>query len=491
MSKNLVKSAFWITISEIIFNISGFIIHSVVGRILGPAEYGRYALVITLTTMVIILIGNGIPTAMAKYISEIFQDNATLVKTIKKQAILIQSILVSFITIAFFFSAPLLAKILGDNSLTNLFRLSTLIIPAFAAASFYFSYYTGLHKFNIQATIKTARSIFRLFFIIILAYFFKIKGAIIGYILAPAIIFLLGFLIDKFKVSPELNQQSKSEIQTATFKWQKLVNYAWQIIIFFLAYEFLISIDLYMVKGILGSDFLTGIYNAALTIGRIPYYIFYALTVILLPVISNTTSQNKKQATTNIINHSLRLMITLLVPAVILMSVFAKPIITLFYSTAYASASAAMSILVWGVGFLTIYYIFCFVMSGAGKVKKPMVISLFGLSINIVLNYLFIHQYGIIGSAIATSITSVIITLIMLYYVWLEFGVSIQIKSISKIFIAGGITYWLALFFSQGQFIFILWLMLLFAFYILLLYLLREIKKEDFIFLKNSILKKN
>ena len=61
----LAKSALWVTISEIIFNLAGFVIHSVVGRILGPADYGRFGLVVTLTTMIIMLIGNGIPTAMS------------------------------------------------------------------------------------------------------------------------------------------------------------------------------------------------------------------------------------------------------------------------------------------------------------------------------------------------------------------------------------------------------------------------------------------
>ena len=47
------------TLSEIIFNLSGYVIHSVAGRVMGPADYGRYGLVVTMTTMIIILIGNG------------------------------------------------------------------------------------------------------------------------------------------------------------------------------------------------------------------------------------------------------------------------------------------------------------------------------------------------------------------------------------------------------------------------------------------------
>ncbi len=111
-SKNLGRSAVWLIISELIFNLSGYIIHSFVGRILGPADYGRYGLVITLTTMVIILIGNGIPTAMTKYISEIAETNPRLVLVIKKQAIILQSILITIVTGIFFFQLPLLLELL-------------------------------------------------------------------------------------------------------------------------------------------------------------------------------------------------------------------------------------------------------------------------------------------------------------------------------------------------------------------------------------------
>ena len=101
MSNSLAKSALWVTFSEILFNLSGFIIHSVLGRFLGPADYGRYGIIITLTTMVIILIGNGIPTAMAKYISEYFETNPRMVKKIKGQAIILQTIIIGGITILF------------------------------------------------------------------------------------------------------------------------------------------------------------------------------------------------------------------------------------------------------------------------------------------------------------------------------------------------------------------------------------------------------
>jgi stage V sporulation protein B len=499
---NLAKSALWVTISEIVFNLSGFVIHSIVGRMLGPADYGRYGLIITLTTMVIILIGNGIPTAMSKYISEIYDSNPKMVRIIKRQSMILQTIIIGVITIIFFFLAPVLARILNDPTLTPLFRISTWIIPTFAMASFYFSYYTGLHEFNIQSLLKMLRSVFKVIFIIGLAYFFRVPGSINGYTISTIVLFMVGYGIDKLIVTPKLkakeielekeNYRSPTSIDKIelSFDWRKLVNYAWQIIIFFLAYELLISIDLYMVKGILRNDNLTGIYNAALTVGRIPYYIFYAMTIFLLPMMSKSTSSNNNEKTTKILSQSMRIMLILLVPMVILMSVFAKPVILDFYGNRYSAAAYPMSILEYGVGFLTVFYVMAFALTGAGKTKIVMNISLIGFVLNAILNYILIKQYSIVGSAIATSITSFVITIWVLYYLWRDFGKLVELKTILKTFTAAVIMYFASFFFSQGRIIFILWSIILFALYLFVLWLMKEIKREDAEIIKNLIFRK-
>lgn len=486
MSKHfLLKSAFWLTISELIYNLSGYIIHSVVGRILGPADYGRYGLVVTMTTMIIILIGNGIPTAMSKYLSEFFESNPIMISSIKKQAVRLQLLIVGTITVIFFIFSPMIANILGDPSLTKLFRISTLIIPSFAAASFYFYYYTGIHKFNIQSILKTFRSIFRVIAIISLAYFFKVEGSIAGYIIAPFAVFLVAYFIDKIWISKKYPYDKK-----ILFDWKKLANYAWPITVFMLFYELLISIDLYLVQGILKDEHLTGIYNGALTVARIPYYLFYALAIILLPMISKTTSQNKHRETFSLISSSLRLMLILLFPAVILMAVYADQILTIFYGQAFSEGAPAMSILAIGVGFLTIFYILSFVMNGAGKVMVPMKLALSGFIVNTFSNYILIKNYGILGSAIATTITSFMIMVCMLYFIHKNFAVSIKIKSILKILLASLILIIITIFLPTSIVWFIFSSLLALIGYFIALFLLTEISATDLKIIKNLITKK-
>ncbi|HCP08451.1 MAG TPA: hypothetical protein DIT25_01480 [Candidatus Moranbacteria bacterium] len=483
---SIARSALWVTISEIIFNLSGFIIHSVLGRILGPGDYGRYSLIITLTTMVIILIGNGIPTAMAKYISEIFETDPKMVAAIKKKAIVLQSAVIGAITLIFFFSAPLIAKALNDETLTPLFRLSTLIIPAFAGASFYFSYFTGLHRFNLQATLKTFRSFLRIGFVIALAYFFGVKGSIIGYVLAPAAIFFAAYAIDKFKVTPELKANEKrinadigSDSSTISFDWRVLINYAWKIVVLFLAYELLISIDLYMVKGILQNDALTGIYNSALTVGRIPYYLFYALTIFLLPMISKASAQNKIEEAGRIITQAVRIMLLLLVPMIILLTVFSEQILRMLYGDRFLQGAFPMSILVFGVGFLTVFYVLSFALNGAGKTKISMSIAFVGLLTNIMINYLLIPKYALAGAAVATTTASFVSMLLIIFYLSKDFKISVSAANLLKVGFSGALMYAVGSALPGGNSIFIFWSLILTLGYFGLLKIFGEITEED------------
>ncbi|MEF3691808.1 MAG: flippase [Candidatus Moraniibacteriota bacterium] len=490
---SIAKSALWVTFSEIIFNLSGFIIHSILGRVLGPSDYGRYGLVITLTTMVIILIGNGIPTAMAKYISEIFETNPRLILKIKKQAVVIQSVLIASITVIFFLCAPLISLALGDETLTPLFRFSSLIIPGFAAASFYFSFYTGLHKFNIQATLKTIRSLLRIIFVVGMAILFGLKGSISGYIIAPFAVFAIAFLIDKLKVDREIKEKIKSQKQQEEeiqFHWKKLVSYGWQIVAFFLAYELLISIDLYLVKALLSDDALTGVYNASLTVGRIPYYIFYAMTVFLLPMVSRKSAGQELKNAKGIINNALRIMLSFLTPMVILLSAYSHQTLDLLYGKNYLDGALPMSVLVWGVGFLTVFYVLSFAINGGGKTLISMYISLFGLALNIVLNYFLILKMEILGSAWATTVASFLIMIIMLFYIKKHFDAAFDFKESLKVFCSGAILLVLAFSIPAGKISFIPVSLALLLVYLGILYALKGITKEDLAMFKIKKLSK-
>ncbi len=469
------KSIFWLTFSEILFNLSGYVIHAVAGRHLGPADYGRYSLVITLTTVIVVLVGNGIPTAMSKYLSEAFEKNPSLVPVIKKQGTRLQMLVMSAVTVVFFLASPLIAWALGDATLTPLFQLSSLIIPAFAAASFYFSYFTGLHLFNHQSTLKSFRSVARIIVIVGLVLVFGLQGAIIGYIIAPLLTFLLGIYLDKKVFATEYAHLSTSE----TFPAKKLLRYAWPITLFMLFYEIFVSVDLYLIKALLHNDVLTGLYNAALTIGRIPYYLFYALAIFLLPALAKIQSENDTAKMRQVMTTSLRYAGIILLPTAILIIAYATPLTSLFFGSKYIASAPILQILVVGLSFLTVFYLLCSALNGIGQARLSMWLSVIGTLFNVILNFIFIGRWGIVGAAYATTISAILTTLIALFISQPYITVAFHWTSITKTLLTGTILWYTAsLFPAQGS-LFILYSLVLGLAYTGGLYVLNVITADD------------
>jgi stage V sporulation protein B len=479
-----IKSIFWLTFSEILFNLSGYIIHAVAGRTLGPADYGRYSLVITLTTVIVVLIGNGIPTAMSKYLSEMFETRPEMVTVIKRQSIKWQTLIMSLVTIGFFLLSPVIAWLLNDPTLTPLFQLSSLIIPAFAAASFYFSYFTGLHLFNHQSILKSFRSIIRIVVIVGLVLTFGLKGAIAGYILAPLITFFLGLFLD-YRLAKKHSLTSVSTVtevaptQEPAFDTRKLLRYAWPITLFMLFYEIFISADLYLIKALLKSDNLTGLYNAALTIGRIPYYLFYALSIFLLPTLSKIQSENNPQKMSQLMTQSFRYAGIVLLPVNVFIISYAAPLTQLFFGNKYAGAIAPLQILVVGLSFLTLFYLLCSALNGVGHARISLWLAMVGTLFSLILNTILIRHFDIMGAAYATTISGIMTTLIALLFSQKYIPITFHPDAILKtILVACGLWFVTSFFPSHNAF-FIINSIVLGGFYLLVLFQINIITAQD------------
>jgi stage V sporulation protein B len=483
---SLARSFMWMTLSEILFNVSGYIVHSGAGRILSPADYGRYGLVVSISIMIITLIGNGVPISVGKYISEFLEKRPGMIGVVKRKGFYLQIIIVFLITFIYYLLGPVIAKLLGDPTLAPLFQMSAFILPAYALDTYYFYYYTGIKMFNFQSFLKIVRSVLRVVLILGLIYAFQLPGAILGYIFVPLIVFLISWGYDFFFVS----KRYPIDNPNVQFEWKKLLNYAWPITMFMIFYELLISLDLYFIKGILQDDYQTGIYNSALMVARIPYYLFYALTIILLPSVSGLTAKADFEGARKIVYESLRYMIIILVPIVVLLFSFSEEVITFIFGPNYIEGAQSLRILSFGIGFLTVFYIVSFALNGAGKVKIPMWIAFGGMLMNALLNYYLIHLWGIVGSAIATSFTSLIVMIIALSYSHIYFKGILKFKNMLKILFTGFIILVTSHFFRGQNWTFIPLGLIYFVFYLGLLVLFRELDRKDLAIVENIVRRK-
>lgn len=383
------------------------------------------------------------------------------------------------VTAIFFLSSPLIARALHDTSLTPLFQLSSLIIPAFASASFYFYYYTGLHFFRLQAFLKTTRALGRILFIVSFAYFFGVKGAISGYIVAPIFVFLVALICDIYITHKYFPAVKQTKDEMVAFSSKTILHYAGPLTLFLLFYELILTLDLYFVKSLLGSDYLTGIYNASITVGRIPYYLFYALTIILLPAISKTTAERNTKETENLVRKSMRLLIFLLFPMITLLIIYAPQILTIFYGKEYLEAVVPMSIFAIGVGFLTVFYVLSFALNGAGLVNIPLKLAFFGFLGMIVLNFLLIPTFGLIGASLSTAIISLFLMVSILIYTKTQFHTTFALRTLFFSHISAIVISMLSQYLPSGVYSFLFSGAILFLTYFLILRLCKVLTDED------------
>ncbi|QQS61501.1 MAG: oligosaccharide flippase family protein [Candidatus Moraniibacteriota bacterium] len=477
------KSFFWLFGAEFLFYLSGYVVHMGAGRILGVEDYGKYSLVITITLIIANLVGAGLPIAMGKFLSASYaKGDQEMVFLIKRRIALWQSIFMFLAGGIFFLSAPLLASFLGDSSLTELFWIASFIIPLYGADLYYFHYYSGLKYFHIQSILKFVRALLRMTVIIGLAYWFHLAGIIAGYLIVPFFIFLLAWQLDK-----ERKFEKKDSKEIATFSFHDVLSLAGATTIFLVIFEILISFDMYVLKYTTGDDVLVGEYSSALTIARIPTFLFYALTIILLPTISEARVFKSFKKAKMLITLALRFMLFLTIPFVVILSVYAEPVIRLLFGSQFSGASSFLMILSSAMGFLTVLYVCGFAFIGAGKGYIPAGIATSALVLNGALLFLGAEKYGTLGFVGVKLFVAILVFFAVLFFIYRVFGAHLLFREIGISVFAGVVIYGIACLFPISILYLFVISPIIFSLYVGILLYFKVLSQEDLQVVKNKI----
>ncbi|MEI9967009.1 MAG: oligosaccharide flippase family protein [Candidatus Moraniibacteriota bacterium] len=307
------------------------------GRILGPTEYGRFTLVITITLLLANLVGNGIPIAASKLLGGTDPRKRSLIRHIKRHVALAQALFIGGLTLVFFLLAPTFAALLDDQALAPLFAISAFIIPAYAADAFYFYYFSGIQRFAIQASLKLARSFLRVILILGLGIWFGLKR-FLRRLSARTLHPFLRRSRNGFLARTKISERDRGNSTLGIFLWDASFRLALPMMAFLVPFEIFVSFDVYLIKYFFQDDQLSGWYAAALNAARIPTYLFYALTLILLPKTAEYFANGEHRKIGRMVTFSFRSMLIILIPGFALVSAFATSIMRFLYGPAFAEA---------------------------------------------------------------------------------------------------------------------------------------------------------
>ena len=158
-----------------IFIASGYVVNVWLGRLLGPDDYGRFNLIVSLVTVLNIVQRTAIPQAVARSTAQRPEAaDGTL-----RRGIELQSAISLALAAALALGATTIASVLGDPQLVRLLWLSALVLPGYGLLTLLMAFHNGRGSYTRQAVANTAYSLAKAVGSIGLAYS-SVVGAVIG-----------------------------------------------------------------------------------------------------------------------------------------------------------------------------------------------------------------------------------------------------------------------------------------------------------------------
>lgn len=376
---------FLLTISSFIFPLITF---PYVSRVLMAEGNGKIAFVSSVANYFLMVASLGIPTYGIRACSQVRNDKYELSKT-AQEIILINIIATSFVMLTYIISIFIVPKFWEDRILFYINGVN-IILNVFGV--------NWLYQALEQYSYITFRSlIFKVISILLMFIFIHNKN---DYILYGAIIVFaaVGSNILNF-----INL--KKYIYLKPIKNYNLKRHIKPILILFaqnLAVSIYTNLDTIML-GFIKGNYEVGLYNATTKIKSILLGVVTSLANVLLPRMSYYVKNNMKSDFKLIMVKGINFTIMISVPLCVYFILCSRETILFIAGQEYIEAVLAMQIIVFAVipnGFTALLGVQ--VLTPLGKEKYVLYSVILGAIVDLVLNLLFIPNYGAAGAAFAT-----------------------------------------------------------------------------------------
>ncbi len=283
--QELFKYSFLIVFATLLGMIINYFFQVIVGRFLGPSDYGIFGSLIAIL-YIISVFGGAINTSITKISSEFFvKKEITKIKRILRIYSL-RFIFIGFI-LAFLFSffSSFISDFLKTNELFSIILLG-ISFPLTFLSSNLFGILRGMQRFKEYAIISVSQPIIKLALALILIFLgFKVSGAIGSVVISGVFVCILAFyyLKDVLKEKEE------------RFDRSLLIKYSLPVFILSFCITAMINLDILLIKNLFSSE-ESGFYVAASTLSKIVFWISGSLIIVMFPKTASLNISEKSKA---------------------------------------------------------------------------------------------------------------------------------------------------------------------------------------------------
>ena len=403
-----------------------------VQNIVGAEEFGLYFSLFNFSLLLNILLDLGITNFNNRNIS---QNPSLLTKHVSNivSLKLILAIFYAILTLS-------IALIVGYDE-RQFWILSLLIVNQFLLSLILYlrSNLSGLHLFKTDSVV----SVLDRFLMIILCSFliwgnvtsapFKIEWFVLiqtfSYLLTALVAFILVLRKTKF---------FKLNFDFRFFRVFLYKSYPYALLI--LLMSFYNRIDSVMLERLLpdGKE-QAGIYAQAYRILEAASMYPYLFSILLLPMFARMIK--KKENILPLIKLSFLLVI---IPAIILLNIcitHGDDIMDLMYVEHVDSSSTILYLLIIGFSGISTTYIFGTLLTANGNLKYLNIMASIGMLLNVVLNFILIPKYNVLGAAVSSMTTQIFTALSQVFIAKRVFDMKIDYKLLVSLIIFVGVSF--------------------------------------------------
>ena len=403
LRRAFVSGAVALTLADIVTQVINYGIQIGIARLFSPAVYGQFGIVLSVFVLLQVILRWGLPGAMAYYVAQ----DRDVARNILKKSIRIQIPLSVSLFLLFFSLKDALAGALGDPTLSVYLSMAALFIITFALVPAYTGLLSGLGAFGEVAKISVIRHLATCLLIIGLLYAGAgMLGVIAAHVFGPLTALAYAILVVRRNTCAGDRKVASKE----------LFAFGFPLFIGALAVALLMRLDLFMIQAFLGDQILTGLYTAASSLMRGPYFLSVSAGVVLFRMVAQLQSQSLSEAR-GFISHAVRYCLLALAPIPVIVSGTAEATIQVVFGETYTMAAPSFAVLSFCFIFMVLYNVVTNFILALNRPRVGMFLALFLIPVQILFIYVGLSK-GLVGVALATTSSWLLGTIVGSFYLY-------------------------------------------------------------------------
>jgi O-antigen/teichoic acid export membrane protein len=385
----------------------------IIANVLGAKSFGAFMLALTIINLAAVFSSLGLESGVVRFVSLYngIGDRERVKGTIVQSLVL--SFLLGALTAAllYFAGAPLLARLFDKPEIGPIIKLLVLSLPFLSLLAIAVASTQG---FQLMRYTVYGRDLFWPLSNLLLVFVLMAVGYELGAVTAAYVastVLAAGLSLDYVRrVFPEMTGTS------AVYETKRLLRFSIPLILSVLLNFVIMWTDTLMLGRFRPSEDV-GIYNAAMKTAMLTSVVLVSFNSIFAPMISNLSNLGKMQMLEGLFKIVTKWINTISVAVFLLIVLLSSEILTLFGQDFVMGRSpllvlATAQLVNAGVGSVAL------MLAMTGRQNLVMYITSGVCALNILLNYLLIPPYGMLGASLATGASVILMNLLFLLAVY-------------------------------------------------------------------------